>query len=137
MTENFDLAAELRKFSAWEKEMEDADERGHLYFLFVEGHPKCGYTPKEGYEEGWNLVAESETEAIEEAFRKALLLCRVDIDCVPYPQMVDEVDVYPQYVTHGFRLFHRKRLILEYVPPTQEEITVGNVRIVKPRSHFR
>ena len=84
----------------------EADQRGYLYHLFVDDHPRWGYDSKEGFD----FIAESDEVAIDMAHKYVPVVLKV-------------ADMYMKGSTHGFRLFHRDRLVFEYEPPSAAVIT--------------
>jgi len=98
----------------------EAERRGHVYQLFVDGDDKLYSNP----EEGTLFQAESDEEAMQFAYQWARnSSCKLDgsdiINGLHYP-------------THGYKLFHRGRLVADYVPPNPEDVASG--RVIMPDS---
>lgn len=91
----------------------DAERRGHVYELFIDGDPPT----KKG--EGIIFGAKTENEAKISAYRRAW---RISID-------IDDFDIVdgPQYPTHGYKLYHQGRLVVNYIPPNPEDVASGKV----------
>ena len=77
--------------------MSEADQRGHLYRLFIDGCDMCDYDPKEGE----IIIAESDEKAIDD-IRKGVYIG------------TDEIDVF----SYKFRLYQRDRLVFEHDSPS-------------------
>jgi hypothetical protein len=101
----------------WQRARIAADRHGYLYQLFIDGwdYPNS--------EEGELFSAETLKEAKKSAYWRAWRKsCKMDNR---------DTTKDARYSTHGYRLFHKGKLIVDYKPPTPQEVAEGNVRLVE------
>ena len=80
--------------------MIEADQRDHLYRLFINCNDVCDYDA----EEGKIIIAESDEKALD-IVRRGIYIG------------TEEIDVF----LHKFRLYHKGRLVFEHEPPSAED----------------
>jgi len=78
-TDKIDISvtgADFARFQQQHAKLEKAKQLGHVYYMFVDGHPDFSYIA----EHGWSIIAESDEEAIEKAYEDVWFLYAVEDD---------------------------------------------------------
>jgi len=102
----------------WREFREEAERRGHVYELFIDGVPLT----KNG--EGILYMAKSDDEAIRSAYHRAWSRS-CDLDGIDWLR----TKIY--HPTHPYKLYHQGEQIVDYVPPNLEDVKCGKVVMLK------
>jgi hypothetical protein len=109
----------------WQEYRQEAERRGHIYQLFVDGYdhpnPEEGILFRAPYED-------SDESAKRDAYKRAWDIS-AHLDRNP--------SIEPHYPTHGYKLYHQGKLIADYTPPNPEDVKSGKVVLPDARDRWR
>jgi hypothetical protein len=107
----------LETVEDWQRARIVADQQGYIYHQFIDGFNHGN--PEEGSIFG--------AETLKEAKRRAHW-CAWRLSC-----KMDNRDTMKEarYPTHGYQLFYKGNLIVDYKPPTPQEVAEGKVQLAE------